>query len=284
MWSVLKNNFSFHVHPLFWMMMLFALLAGQFVQVVTIFVLVLCHEVGHVVAAAACGWRVRSIMLLPFGGVAEVDEWGTTEPLHEILVDLAGPAVNVLLFVIGYLGKIYSIWSSEWAAFFMYSNTIIAGFNLLPIWPLDGGRIFQTLCTFVFSYRNAVRLSFFTGIAGSIALITWSACQPVPQFNGIAVACYLFFLNIMAYRRLPFHYMRFLLLRHEGMERIKELPVRNVKIAGHQTVYEITRKIKRSRYHFFYIENRPYEIFSEEALLYHYFTHPPHYAVERLLR
>ncbi|WCK53637.1 M50 family metallopeptidase [Aneurinibacillus sp. Ricciae_BoGa-3] len=280
----MKNNVTFHVHPLFWVMMLFALLAGQFVQVITIFLLVLCHEVGHVIAAAACGWRVRSIVLLPFGGVAEIDEWGTTQPLHEFIVDLAGPAVNGLLFVLGYVGKLYNIWSSEWAAFFMYSNIIIAGFNLLPIWPLDGGRVLQTLCTFVFSYRNAVRLSFCIGIAGSIGLIFWSASQPVPQFNGIAVACYLLFLNIMAYRKLPFHYLRFLLMRHEGIERIKKLPVRSVKVAGHQTVFEITRKIKRSHYHFFYIENRPYQMFSEDLLLHHYFTHPPNYAVEHLLR
>ncbi|WP_155837087.1 M50 family metallopeptidase [Aneurinibacillus terranovensis] len=278
---------TFHVHPLFWMIMLFALLTGQFVQVITLFMIVLIHEAGHVAAGLAYGWRVRKIELLPFGGVAEVDEWGNTRPVEEIVVALAGPLMNGVLITVGYFLQRSGLWAPEWAAFFMYGNVAIGGFNLLPIWPLDGGRILHTVCSLTFTYRTSIYVSIASGLIGSLFIFIWSIRQSSPQLNGVAVACYLFFSNIMSYRQMRFQFLRFLLARYQRIDKLKNLPVRKVRVNRQHTLFEITKKLKRGRYHSFLVNDRAYSAYqaiSEQEILTYYFTKTPHCAVELLLR
>ncbi len=279
----------FHVHPLFWLMMLFSLLAGQFLQVITLFIIVMIHEAGHVAAAVYYGWRVKRIELLPFGGVAEVDEWGNTSPVEEVVTALAGPLMNGLLILAGKLLETWGIWSSEWTAFFVYSNVLIGGFNLLPIWPLDGGRVMQTAYSLLLPYRTAITASIYTSGVGALLLVAWSVAQPAVHFNGLAVACYLFFSNIMAYRQSHYQFMRFLLFRYGQVDELDgKLPHRSVRISPSLSLLELTKKIKRNYYHTFLVEaasSSPPETLSEKHLLYSYFDKKrPHCTVEQLLR
>jgi stage IV sporulation protein FB len=255
--------------------MLGALLVGQFIQVITLLAIVLLHELGHVAAALWYGWRVRRIELLPFGGVAETDEWGTTEPRAEFVVALAGPMVNALLIVLSYVLEHLGIWSSVWTAFFVYSNLVIGGFNLLPIWPLDGGRIVQIICSLFLPYRQTILLSIGLSVIGAVMLLVWSlSFQPTPHLNGLAVAFYLLFSSGLAYRQRHYHFMRFLLARQACFEaRGKEWPETLVSISPSVTVGHAVKQLRRNMYHFFMVQGKslPHAILSEEELLACYF-------------
>ena len=266
-WCAL-TSIAFHVHPVFWALMLLALLAGQFVQVITLFVLVLLHEAGHAAAALLYGWRIRKIELLPFGGVAEVDEWGGTRAREEIVVTLAGPAVNAALIPLGWLLEYMGIWSSVWTAFFVYSNMVIALFNLLPIWPLDGGRLLQVFYSLLLSYRRSMDISIYGSVAGALVLLYWSLTQPVPHLNGLAISFYLLFHNAMAYRQRPYLFLRFLLARQSQLSRYAAgLAVRPVPIPLAMRVHEAVRMLRRNRYHCFLLEGERADFLSEENLL-----------------
>lgn len=288
MWSVL-NKVMPHIHPLFWFMMLAAIMLGQFLQVLTLFIIVLLHEVGHVIAASWYGWRVRKIELLPFGGVAEIDEWGNTNPQAEIVVALSGPLVNALLILVAWGLLWLDIWSSAWTAFFVYSNIVIGVFNLLPIWPLDGGRILQTAVSLFLPYRQAMLVSIYMSMLGSLGLLAWSlSYEPTPHVNGLAVSFYLFFSSIVAYRRRHYQFLRFLLARQACLEQGKHAwEERLIHVRPFSTLAQTVNQLKRNKYHLFIIKGKslPAATFSEEALLAYYFSgNRRHSTVEELLR
>lgn len=64
------------LHPLFVIIMLFSVVTGQFLELLTLFTIVFIHEMGHVVAALLAGVTVKSVQLLPFGGVAVIEDHG----------------------------------------------------------------------------------------------------------------------------------------------------------------------------------------------------------------
>jgi Zn-dependent protease len=142
-----------------------------------LFALVLLHELGHSLAARGYGIRVQDITLLPIGGVARLERM-PEKPLHELVVALAGPAVNVVLalillpLVIG-LGVMQGtplslrLWSQPGLlgllTFLLSANLSLAAFNLIPAFPMDGGRVFRALLGLFLDYPRATRTAVTVG-------------------------------------------------------------------------------------------------------------------------
>jgi Zn-dependent protease len=120
------------------------LVAAAFV--VLLYVSVLVHELSHSLVARGYGLPVRRIVLWPLGGVSEIDREAPT-PVREFAIAAAGPALSLVLAGIGWglyqvahtgiLGAL--VWMLLWG------NLIVAGFNLLPGLPLDGGRMLRAV-------------------------------------------------------------------------------------------------------------------------------------------
>src|SRR3989344_4445971 len=116
------------------------------ISVLLLFLSVLLHELSHSLVAKAKKIKVDSITLFFFGGVASIDD-EDIKPSAEFLMSIAGPLFSLLLFGIFYL--IYSLNGNIfWTAitFYLYQlNLILAIFNLVPGYPLDGGRAFRAI-------------------------------------------------------------------------------------------------------------------------------------------
>jgi Zn-dependent protease len=152
------------VHPTFWLLPLFVLFSstanyGPHYAALDLAVLfatfgcVALHEFGHALAARGYGIRTRDITLYPIGGVARLENM-PEKPWPEIVVALAGPAVNVAiaagifaLFLLGgvSVGGALSAGPSVEAFWgrLLATNIILVLFNLLPAFPMDGGRVFR---------------------------------------------------------------------------------------------------------------------------------------------
>jgi stage IV sporulation protein FB len=127
-------------------------------MIVALFLCVLLHEFGHSLVAQRLGIRIHSITLLPLGGVSNLESL-PEKPADEVGITLAGPLVNVVLapifFGVGLLfgavprlpAELFTGVGSVGQFFFYlgYVNVVLAVFNLLPAFPLDGGRVLRAL-------------------------------------------------------------------------------------------------------------------------------------------
>ncbi len=115
---------------------------------------VLLHEFGHVLMAKRFGIRTKDVTLLPIGGVARLESTGNS-PKQELLIALAGPAVNLVIaaFAFGWWwlgpaaqsGFNYETLQGSFPLVLMAANLFLLGFNLLPAFPMDGGRVLRAL-------------------------------------------------------------------------------------------------------------------------------------------
>ena len=112
--------------------------------VLLVFGSVLLHELGHAVVARRLGVHVAGIELSFFGGAAKMVQLPRTAT-HELLIAAAGPVVSLVLGGLG-LG-LGALTHSTFFAWLGWTNLIIAGFNLIPALPMDGGRILRALLT-----------------------------------------------------------------------------------------------------------------------------------------
>lgn len=156
-------------------------LLGNTIYVTAIFASVLLHEAGHAVVANRYGIRTVEIVMLPLGGLARLER--QPKPAEEFWVALAGPLVN---FVIGALllaavfVRGHSIQIGDWnratdanlVSRLAVANLILALFNLLPAFPMDGGRVVRSLLASKRTVEDATRLTarLGTGIAALVAL------------------------------------------------------------------------------------------------------------------
>ncbi len=143
-----------------------------------VFACVLLHEFGHAFAARRCGIRTPDITLFPFGGVARIERM-PENPRQEIFIALAGPAVNVIIAtvlwaVLAVSGHAVPTEQTGMAGTLAYEvmsvNVMLLLFNLIPAFPMDGGRVLRALLATRLDHGRATRIAAHIGQALAVAL------------------------------------------------------------------------------------------------------------------
>lgn len=199
-----------YVHGTFWLLPLLVLFGGFGadgpggipVAMATLFAVFGCvalHELGHALAAAGFGIRTRDITLSPIGGVARLERMPETA-LPEIAIALAGPAVNVVIamglgavLVANYAVGSAAVYVASPVQMFLervfLANVGLVVFNLIPAFPMDGGRVFRAALSLFSNRESATAMASGVGsvIAGLFVLWGIVSIEPFLALIGVAV-------------------------------------------------------------------------------------------------
>ena len=166
--------------------------------IISVFVCVTLHELGHALTAKYFHYTTRDITLLPIGGMARMDEI-PENPKHELAIAFAGPAVNLVIALLLYpliwwFGKIPTFFTvlfntgDTFLFSLMIVNIDLAVFNLLPAFPMDGGRILRALLSMQMNRVRATVIASKIGqVIATIFFITGLFYNPILAAAGIFI-------------------------------------------------------------------------------------------------
>jgi Zn-dependent protease len=184
------------IHWTFWLLFLFIGfmvisneggvedLLWNFLFIFALFFCVVLHEYGHALAARRYGIGTRSITLLPIGGVASLKDM-PDDPKQEFIIAIAGPLVNVVIALLLYLvvpvdtfmvddpelfeEQLSGINASNFLFYLLMVNVVLVVFNMIPAFPMDGGRVFRAILSTRMSRVQATKTA--TALGKFLAMV-----------------------------------------------------------------------------------------------------------------
>lgn len=232
----MKSTFKFEFHILYYIIGLFCILTGYFKSFIWISLLIIIHECGHVTAAILCNWKIEKVVIMPFGGMTTLKE-SLNKPLYqEWFIVLLGPIYQMLCY------SILCLLHKTNSEFTLY-HYFLLGFNLLPIIPLDGSKMFQLILERFFSYQSAKYVGLMVSILGLLILNIYLIYKKNIIFGIIMI--FLWIQNIQYFKKIPYQVYKFLLERYlYTFSFTKYHKIRGINL----------KKMKRGYFHLF-IEN-----------------------------
>ncbi len=193
---MIKITRFFYIHiatlPLF--------VVAYFVQALDTMLMAYCvvavHELCHLFMALLLHIRVGSIIVMPFGITLRLQNGYIRQPYKEILVSLAGPLSNLVMAQVGVLLRTCYPWAEQSLFLFIGLNYAVMAVNLLPVLPLDGGRILKATLTHFWGFLNAFNfLRRFTRVLSVLLLVLGAVLLVVTRMNAtlLLIAGFLLF-------------------------------------------------------------------------------------------
>ena len=271
--KILPVLWKIRIHPLTWAVMGLGVITAQFAEILMMFSLVLIHELGHAAAAQIYGWRIKAVTLLPFGGELETEEHGNLPWKEELAVLLAGPAQHLWLY-----GAAFLFYVNEWMPGHLYQefllfNTVILAVNLLPIWPLDGGKLLFILLSLRHPFVQAHRLIIQYSLVSLAILLAGLLMLNPLNFNWWVIAGFLGYSLWKEWKHRQYVFMRFLLERHYGHQQDIRA-ISRLEAEKETPIFEILEHFRRDNKHVIVIKNEGKEIgkLDESEVLHACFT------------
>lgn len=216
------------IHPLFYFVAVICILTGFFKYFIFLFIIILIHELGHILTALFFDWNIKKIVILPFGGITIFEDKINRSMAEEFLIAIMGPMFQLFLFFIK--NKL-----------FFSINLFILLFNLIPIFPLDGSKILNVGLNYLFPFKKSHIISIIISLTNIITIIL------LLKFNLVLITIFLF-LILKTFKEIKYHsylFNKFLFERY-----LYNFDFKKSKIIKNE--YQMKRDYK----HLFFIQNR----------------------------
>ena len=220
------GKIRYSIHPTFFLFGLYFALTGKVFSFVVYTIVAVTHELGHSIASARLGYELKRIVLMPYGAVIR-GEKQCFSYFDEVRIAIAGPLVNFATAIL-----LTAVWwvfpeAYPYTELAVSASLTIAIINLLPAFPLDGGRILLALLSAHTGRKTALMIVRFVGIALSTGLFVLFVYSCFNSFNPSLMffASFMFFGNVFvpkttAYARITSYYSESALKRGKCVKRI----------------------------------------------------------------
>jgi len=240
------------VNILFFFLLVLYAVAGLLFDALIIFAVVVLHELWHMIVALGNGYEIEEIELLPFGGVVRLRGMIEVNPAAEFKSAAAGPLASLVTAVVA-LGWFSSAGNlGPYAQLFVLTNLAVGLFNLLPITPLDGGRMMRAILVQRLGFIAGNRIS--AQISGYL-LVLLSVLIVAGIFTGIvsAMALLVVAFLILAWRReranALYILFRYIIRRESDILSDRVMAVQQLVATKDVTIREVLQFITPQRYH-----------------------------------
>ena len=230
----------------FYVILFLALISGLFKDIITFFLVIFIHELGHILMSNIFKWNIEKIEFNVYGGFITYDDVIDKPFIEEFLISIGGFIMQGLLYILCcILFKYNVINTNELSLINMYNKSIFI-FNLIPIYPLDGSKILNIILNLFLPYKLSLKI---LNIISFILLITLFIMFFDIKFNLFIIVIFLFRRLRKFYNDIPFLFNRFLFERYKypiKTNRFKNIIGDNLKL------------MKRQTKHIFIIKNKHY--------------------------
>ncbi len=232
------------------------------------FFIVFIHELGHTVAAVYFKWQVNHISILPFGGELSTNSFGHRSFKEEMLVILAGPIQHFILFFFLLLMQQLQLIEGYYFEFALNFNWMILITNLLPIWPLDGGKLLFLLLTKKQPFRRAHRLTIQTSLLLLILFMAAIIVLAPFHLNSWLFSGFLLLAIRHEWKQRQYFFLAFLLKKKP-----EQSPLQLI-VHEEETVMNVLEKFYKNRQHYVVVlkDNQVSQLLEEKTLLHALFT------------
>lgn len=280
---------NLRVHYLFLLPLLLWATTGHLLPGTITFLSVLVHEFGHLVVAKQLGFTPKEVQLLPFGGVASLQENLGLDPAAEMRIALAGPWTSLLLVGAGVLLR--SLFpTQELFELFLQMNITLVLFNLLPALPLDGGRVYRAYLVAEQGFKagtiRAVRASRLCSLLFFLFGISFMLVSPL-ALNLVIMAGFLYFSSRRILAESSLQLLAYLSSKQRELAKSGTMATTILAVAHDCEAGDLLECFVPKKYHLIYVlgaAGQVLGIVSEEQVLQAIFDHGLGIRLERLLK
>lgn len=225
------------LHPFFYISLLFIVLTGQFKNFILFMSIILFHEIGHILIGFLLKWKIEQIIILPFGCITVFNECINKRLIEEFVVCIAGPIFQIIYYLI--MSNFFDITNIH--------NKLLF-FNLLPIIPLDGSKIFNLIINKIFSFYYS---QIITVVVSFLLIFLGMYIVLINNWNLILFLSFslMFIKTLRELKNINYIFNKFLLERYIRPLNIKK--IKNIKGLN-------LKKMYRNYRHIFITKNKSY--------------------------
>jgi stage IV sporulation protein FB len=246
-------DIDIYINKMLVIMLIIAVLVGEGFKIAIIFLVIFIHEMAHVLVARILKLKVREIELLPFGGVVRIESLFELNPRNEICIALAGPLFNILLLMGCMILETLGLVSLKNHTFFTETNLMLAGFNLIPALPLDGGRVLRAILSRDMGMTKATRIAAAGGLLLALFLImtgVYALYYKIFNPNLFIIAGFLMYSAIKENRMATYVFLRDITYKKDALLKEGVFQTREIIVLYDLSIKEVVKKFVPHRYHY----------------------------------
>lgn len=204
-----------------------------------------------------------------FGGVMKTDESGTRPLKEDVIVTLAGPVQHFFIYILIISLSFFQLVPDSIIQLAIYYNFIIFMFNMLPIYPLDGGKLLFFILSYFIPFKKAHQYTILFSIVLSICIIILQVLLLPFTLSSLLIITFLLFENRTERKNHYYIFIRFLLNRYSYEHR--GLKTNELIVSGNYRLIDVFALFKRNHIHEIYMNKNKKRCLSEKRILRLYF-------------
>ena len=256
------------IHPLFIAYIILLVIMGQASSVLVYFLCVAPHEIAHAYVAKRLGYKLQKFSLMPYGVCLNYNT-NCFYNNDEILIAIAGPIANISLAIL--TTALWWIFPTTYALThqFCFANLVIFMFNILPCYPLDGGRVLVGFLNQKMSRKKSIKIALLFNIATSLLFVfafILGIFYGKLNFNLIIIALFLFAGIIDPQNMSKYEYIKY--KKNPQSLKNKALKVKSICISAKMPIYKLLPKLSKNKYNVVYVlmKNTSVKIINENTI------------------